>query len=119
VVVVLILLGLGAALVAPALVAPSGPSATLQRILIQSQELAMRRAETVVLEVTAAGEWTVFGASSEEEGALAQGELEGDPPPQDFSLRIAPTGSCGLDLKTDTGPWRPDLDLVTCRLLTP
>ncbi len=121
IVVVLVVLGLSAALVAPALLPPreEGPSASLWGVIAWVQDMALRRGETLVLEVTPDGSWTAFGASSLEVGPLGAGELDGDPPRHGFSLRVGPLGSCGLTLEADTLGWRPPVDPLTCRVVSP
>ncbi|MEJ2205757.1 MAG: prepilin-type N-terminal cleavage/methylation domain-containing protein [Gemmatimonadota bacterium] len=121
IVVVLIVMGLAAALVVPALrpPQPNEPSASLQGVIRWVQDLAVRRGETVLLDVSAQGAWTAHGAASLEVGPLGAGELDGEPPRYGFSLRVGPMGSCGLTLEADTLGWRPPLDPLTCRVVTP
>jgi hypothetical protein len=120
-IVVLILMGLATALVAPSLLpGPTDPDASLQRVLADAQAAAIRRGEPVLVEVGVRGEWTARGASSgETDAVLGRGGLaEAWVPPHPYVLRIAPTGSCGMELAADTTGWRPPLDLLTCRVVS-
>lgn len=112
----LVVLGLSAALVAPVLVPPSkaGP-VSIQRVIAQAQRTSLRRGETLVLEVSESGAWRIVGSASPEEGALESGTLSGEAPSRQFSLRIAPVGSCSMSLQSDAGSWSHSIDLLTCR----
>jgi len=120
VVVVLIVLGLGAALVAPALTPPKArTSASLGNVIAHVQDLAVRRGETMLLQVSSGGTWTAFGTASPEEGPLGTGGLDGAGPAHGFSLLVDPLGSCGLTLDADTLGWQPPVDPLTCRPIAP
>lgn len=120
-VVVLLVMGLATALVGPSLLPPAAQRPTsLQRVVSDAQAAAIRRGEPVLLVVDAGGGWTAYTATASAEGALGTGVLEGEArPAAPFTLRIAPTGSCGVELAGDTTGWRPALDLLTCRVLEP
>lgn len=120
-VVVLVVMGLATALVAPALLPPAQERpASLQRVIADVQSSALRRGEPMLLRVDRDGAWSAHGASSDTEERLGAGTLDEEArPPQPFTLRIAPTGSCGLELAGDTTGWRPPLDLLTCQVLQP
>jgi len=120
IVVVLIVMGLSAALVAPALLRPRREApVSLGRVIAHVQDMAARRAETLVLEVSSAGAWSAFGTASPQEGPLAAGALDAMAPGHGFSLRVDPLGSCGLTLEADTLGWRPPVDPLTCRPASP
>ncbi|MGD8319600.1 MAG: prepilin-type N-terminal cleavage/methylation domain-containing protein [Gemmatimonadota bacterium] len=120
IVVVLVVLGLGAALVAPALLPPRQEEPTsLGAVIARVQDVAARRGETLLLDVSPAGTWAAFGTASREEEALGAGALEGTVPLRAFTLRVDPLGSCGLTLEADTAGWRPPVDPLTCRLASP
>jgi prepilin-type N-terminal cleavage/methylation domain-containing protein len=119
VVVVLVLIGLTTAIVAPSLLPPDrGRSVTLQGVIALMQAAALRRGETLVLEVSAEGEWTAFGTAVPDE-VVATGRLDGDPPPGRIELRVAPLGSCGWDVEPEPSTWVPPLDPLTCTLSVP
>jgi prepilin-type N-terminal cleavage/methylation domain-containing protein len=119
IVVVLIVLGLSAALVAPALLSPRRDAPlSLGAVIAHVQDMAARRAETLVLEVSPGGAWTAFGTASPTERSLAAGEMDAPAPGRGFSLRIDPLGSCGQPLEADTLGWRPPVDPLTCRPLS-
>jgi prepilin-type N-terminal cleavage/methylation domain-containing protein len=124
VVVVLIVLGLGAALVAPALTPQRTETpASLGKVVAHVQDLAARRGETLLLQVSPGGTWAAFGTASPEQEPLGTGALHGPVPGpgpgHGFSLRVDPLGSCGLTLEADTLAWQPPVDPLTCRPIAP
>ncbi len=117
IVVVLVILGLGAALVAPALLtSDEGERPTLAAVIGHVQDMAAQRGETLLLDVFPEGHWEVLGSASLADGTLASGELAGERPNRAFTLRVAPLGSCGLTLASDSMGPPPDLDPLTCRV---
>lgn len=120
VVVVLVIVGLGATLVVPAL-SPSTEEgrAALPVVIRHVQDMALRRGETLLLDVSPGGHWDVFGSVSLEDGAVAAGEISEGRPAHAFTLRVAPLGSCGLTLDSDSVGPPPDLDPLTCRVRSP
>lgn len=120
VVVVLIVLGLATALVAPALAPPDrGPAATLQRVVDHTRSVAARRGETLVLDVSESGRWSVRGTASVGEAALESGALAEAAPGAEFSLRISPFGSCGWARDVDATRASLSIDPLTCRIVRP
>jgi prepilin-type N-terminal cleavage/methylation domain-containing protein len=119
VIVVLVVMGLTAALVAPALLPPKEPSASLQGVIRHTQNLALRRAETILLEVSSEGRWHTIGTSSAQDGPLSNGVLNEDAPPSDLALSVAPSGSCAWRLDPGAARPRPPLDPLTCRVSVP
>lgn len=119
VVVVLVVLGLGAALVAPALLAPAREPTSITAVIGHVQDMAARRGETLRLEVTPAGSWQVFGTAAIDEGALEGGELFDAGRLGAFTLRVAPLGSCGPTLDSNAAGPRLPVDPLTCRVIVP
>jgi prepilin-type N-terminal cleavage/methylation domain-containing protein len=118
IVVVLVVLGLAAALVAPALIPPQREApASLTAVIEHVQDMAARRGETLVLEVSANGSWRVVGTAAIDEGPLEAGALSEQGDLGGFALRVAPLGSCGPTLDGDPGDTGPALDLLTCRVV--
>jgi prepilin-type N-terminal cleavage/methylation domain-containing protein len=117
IVVVLVVLGLGAALVAPALVPPGQDDVvSISAVIGLAQNVAAGRGETVVLSVSPDGGWEIHGASSASAGALSAGHLPDSLSGSGFTLRVAPFGSCGTTLASDATEPGLNLDPLTCRI---
>ena len=116
VVVVLILLGLAAGLVAPAIIFRDGDEQSqLAQVIAGTQDLAAQRGETMHLRVAGSGEWSVEGAASIEQGVIAGGridDLQGPP----FTLVISPIGTCGFDVRSSDAALAFPVDPLTCEL---
>ncbi len=108
-IVVLVVLGLGAALVAPALIFPEESGFDgYAAVLDGAVELAAAREEVLSLVVGADGRWRL-GATAVPE-ALADGRIAGYDGPA-FALLVSPLGSCG----PPAGAPPPfELDPLTC-----
>src|SRR5207245_8194995 len=74
--VVLIMMGLAAALVAPALLAPHHHASTLNDVVAGAREAAARRGEVLYLSIEPTGRWRLEGGANPLEGTLAGGRLE-------------------------------------------
>jgi prepilin-type N-terminal cleavage/methylation domain-containing protein len=116
VIVVLVVMGLTAALVAPALLPPRQTTASIQTVVRGVQRLALRRGETMLLEISQEGAWAATGTSSAIDGAVASGVLPDPHPRGDLALRVSPLGSCAWVLEASPSAWRPPLDPLTCRI---
>ncbi len=102
-IVVLAILGLGMAIVAPSLVLRSpSPDEALQRVVSNARRVATRRAQTVTLVIDANGAWQVVGAGRDEHEVLLAGELD-EPPLDDVHLHITPLGLCVSQARTAGG----------------
>lgn len=107
-VVVLVVLGLTSALVAPALIFPEpADSDPWSPALGAAVEAAASREQVVRLVVEDDGRWWL--AASGEPDAIAEGSL--DVPGAGFVLAVSPLGSCG-PLPGSTPPF--PLDSLTC-----
>lgn len=125
-VVVLAIMGLGMAVVAPSLVlrAPS-PEEALQRVVADARRVATRRAQTVTLDIEANGIWQVAGSERDAPEVLLTGELD-EPLSHGIHLRITPLGLClsearGADSgerQTGSGP-AISFDPLSCSLRKP
>ncbi len=120
VIVVLVLLGLAAALAAPAFIVPEpdDPSA-LSSIVSGVRELAARRGETLKLRLTPDGEWRVEAAQGSPEGVLAEGRLEGDFRGPAFTLMVSPLGTCGFEVRSSAASRFIRIDPLTCEVGLP
>ena len=110
--VVLVLMGLAFALVAPTLARPSGPERDpTQRVLDAARAAAVRRGETMLLDVRADGRWTVTGSADGVPvlaGTLAPGRAR--------RLTISPLGACMPDLGVDATIGAAAWDPLRCAL---
>src|SRR2546428_12502552 len=97
--VVLIMMGLAAALVAPALLAPHHHASTLNDVVAGAREAAARRGEVLYLSIEPTGRWRLEGGANPLEGTLAGGRLEpvlGGPRPP----IVSPPRACALHLRS-------------------
>lgn len=93
-VVVLAIIGLGIAVVAPSLVLrPPSSEESMKRVVASARRVAMRRAQTVTLDVDDNGVWRVAGAGRDTPEVLLRGELD-ERPLREVHLRITPLGLC-------------------------
>jgi len=114
-VVVLVLIGLTAALAAPALLRPPPPESGLRELLSTAREAAIRRGESVHLRIGASGEWRIEGAASATPEVLFEGRV--DPfLDQPLTLMLSPTGSCALDAPSTASVQGLSLEPLTCEL---
>lgn len=90
IVVTLVLLGLAAALVAPAFRAETSPDEGLQSILATTREAAVRRAQTLVLQVDDRGAWRIV--PSGDSSAIGSGRFTDGT--RDLRIRVNPLGAC-------------------------
>ncbi len=119
VIVVLVLLGLAAALAAPAFLGREpAPESQLAAIVRGARELAERRGEIVHLRVSSAGEWQVEGAASPSAGTLAEGRLDDFAGPR-FTLVVAPIGTCAFDVRSAGAANVIAIDPLTCEVRAP
>lgn len=113
VIVVLIMLGLAASVVAPAFVAPHDRSAAAAvRVIGHARALAIRRAEALELRIEPSGAWRLDGVASTQAGALVTGTIS--PAPRvAITLFFSPLGSCAPDVVTTVATVMR-LDPLTC-----
>ena len=108
IVVTLVLLGLAAALVAPAFRTDSAPDERLQSVLAMTREAAVRRAQTLVLHVDDRGSWRLVAAV--ESTSIARGRfVDGT---SDLRIRVNPLGACFNEGAAGTR----NLDALACAL---
>ena len=88
--VTLIVLGLAAALVAPAFHADATPDDDLRAVLAGARETAVRRSQTLVLSVDPRGTWKM--AAAHDSTTIASGQL-GDGT-GNLRIRVTPLGAC-------------------------
>jgi len=115
--VVLILIGLAAALVAPALIAPRREP-DLKALLGRARDAAARRGEMVYLQIEPSGTWRLEGGANPLEGTLASGRIE----PfltAPATLVVSPLGSCAFDVRSGAAAQVVALDQLTCEIRAP
>ena len=115
--VVLILMGLAAALVAPALIAPRREP-DLKALLGRARDTAARRGEMVYLQIEPSGTWRLEGGANPLEGTLASGRIE----PfltAPATLVVSPLGSCAFDVRSGAAAQVVALDQLTCEIRAP
>ncbi|MEJ2546459.1 MAG: prepilin-type N-terminal cleavage/methylation domain-containing protein [Gemmatimonadota bacterium] len=114
--VVLVLLGLGGALILPAIL-PSRPSEfPVAELLDDTRRVAMRRGEIVRLTVRPDGGWTIGSMNSLHAEPIATGRLA-EPVGSSFTILISPLGTCGLDAVSSAAVSLP-VDPLTCEVRT-
>jgi prepilin-type N-terminal cleavage/methylation domain-containing protein len=120
IIVVLVVMLIAVGVVAPAFLPPE-PADTdaLAEPLRVARRLALTRGETVYLDLRPTGDWSVQGASSLSEGALARGRVdryEG----RAATIVASPLGTCAYDVQTTAaGGGAPPLDPLSCTLEQP
>ena len=116
----LILLAVSAALVAPAIFLPEREATSvLVPVVDGTRQMAVRRGETLYLQVSADGRWWVLGAASPSEGVITEGQLGPDYQGPAFTLVVAPIGSCGFDVASANVARVIDIDPLTCEVRSP
>jgi prepilin-type N-terminal cleavage/methylation domain-containing protein len=113
--VVLLLLGMAAALAAPALRSFRPVRPALGSLIPGARDAAARRGETVYLRIAESGEWRMEGAASSDAGPLATGRV--DPfPGLPLTIIVSPLGSCAFDLRSAQAARLIRLDPLTCKV---
>lgn len=111
--VVLVLLGLAAALAAPAFITPGGaPGSALGEPLHAARVNAIRRAETLYLTVSPTGHWRL-DAPSDTTAPLATG-VEGGYAGPGVTVIVSSLGTCGLDAASQAAGRALAIDPLTC-----
>ena len=116
--VVLILMGLVAVLVVPALFPRHHDQSALSALLVSAREVAARRGEVVYVHIDPRGEWRMEAGANPSQAALATGRVE----PfftAPVTLMVSPLGSCGFDVRSAAAVGADVLDPLTCEMRTP
>ena len=117
--VVLILMGLAAALVVPSMLPSREEDVPSFTALVKTtRQSAVRRSEVVYLEISASGDWRLDGAASLEEGPFASGRLANYDGPQ-ATLLASPLGSCAFDVLSSEASASISLAPLTCEVRAP
>ncbi|HEX2680817.1 MAG TPA: hypothetical protein VHQ03_05945 [Candidatus Dormibacteraeota bacterium] len=117
--VVLILMGLAAALVVPALLGPGRDHDDLQALLAQAREVAARREEIIFVRISPTGRWRMEGGDARGGGGtLATGQVHptvGAP----ITLVVSPVGTCTFDAATSAAARVLALEPLICEVHRP
>lgn len=114
--VVLVVLGLSAAVVVPFFRPP--PAAAVESALIRARTLAVRRGQTLRLDVARGGDWTVHPVADPSGAVLLAGrDMAAAGPEGARSMLITALGTCLPEGAVPAG--RPAWDPVRCALTTP
>ena len=115
-IVVLIILALGAAIVAPSLISsPSEATNELSRLVANARDAAVRRGELVLLRTDRTGTWQIVAGAPPRDEILMSGRLS-SAPAGGVELVFSPLGTCGP--LAETGP-AVALDPLTCEVTSP
>ena len=113
VIVVLILLSIAAAVVAPSLLSPSPDQASsLRAIISNAREAAVRRGEMVRLHIDRSGAWQAIAEGSAPGERLMVGQLSDTRGAAD--LLFSPLGTCAPSPETLVAPAFAEFDPLTC-----
>ena len=110
IIVTLVILGLAAALVAPVF-RTDAPDEGLRSVLAATRESAVRRAQTLVLQVDVRGSWQIVAAG--ESTSIADGRFTDGT--KDLRIRVNPLGACFNEGARST----VRLDAIACALTDP
>jgi prepilin-type N-terminal cleavage/methylation domain-containing protein len=111
--VVLLLIGMAAALAAPVLLRANPGRSGFEELITTSRDAAVRRGEVLYLRMSPSGQWTLEAANSPTD-SLASGQIE--PVGSPLTLMFSPNGSCMFDVATITRGTTIRLDPLTCEV---
>jgi prepilin-type N-terminal cleavage/methylation domain-containing protein len=114
--VVLVLIGLAAALAAPALRQSRPERPPLSRLIPAAREAAARRGEVVQLRIAASGDWRLDGAASSAPEPIASGRVDAFPG-LPLTLVVSPIGSCAFDARSRAAARAMPLDPLACEVI--
>jgi prepilin-type N-terminal cleavage/methylation domain-containing protein len=112
--VVLLLIGMAAALAAPVLLRANPSRSGFEELIATSREAAVRRGEVLYLRVGTSGQWSLEAASAPTPDPLASGHIEAIGSP--LTLMLQPNGSCMFDVATVSRGTAIRLDPLTCEV---
>lgn len=113
VIVVLVILTIAAAIVAPSLLAPRpNESSSLTAVMGEAHAAAVRRAEMIRLQIDRSGAWQATAAPSGKPELLMSGRIS--PPESAIDLLFSALGTCGPTPEGGTPPAWVTFDPLTC-----
>ena len=116
--VVLILMGLVAALVAPTLLPRHHDQSALNALLVSAREAAARRGEVLYVHIDPTGEWRIEAGASPLQAPLATGHMQ----PvftAAVTLMVSPLGTCGFDVRSAAAVGTVPFDPLSCEMRAP
>jgi prepilin-type N-terminal cleavage/methylation domain-containing protein len=117
--VVIVVMTIAVGVVAPAFLPPKASEAPpLAEALRTARRVALTRGETVYLDVSVTGDWTVQGASSLGEGPLATGRAERWNGPN-ATVVASPLGTCAYDVHSSEANRTVPIEPLTCTPVEP
>jgi prepilin-type N-terminal cleavage/methylation domain-containing protein len=115
--VVLLLIGMAAALAAPVLLRLNPGRSGFEELIATGREAAVRRGEVLYLRVSTSGQWSLEAASAPTADPLANGHIDAVGSP--LTLMFQPNGSCMFDVATVSRGTTLRLDPLTCEVQLP
>jgi prepilin-type N-terminal cleavage/methylation domain-containing protein len=112
--VVLLLIGVAAALSAPVLLRANPGRSSFEELIATGREAAIRRGEVLYLRMGTSGQWSLEAASAPTTEPLASGHIEAVGAP--LTLMFQPNGSCMFDVATVSRGTAIRLDPLTCEV---
>ena len=112
--VVLLLIGMAAALAAPMLLRVNPGRSGFEELIATGREAAIRRGEVLYLRMSTSGQWSLGAANAPTPEPLASGHLEAVGAP--LTLMFQPNGSCMFDVATVSRGTAIRLDPLTCEV---
>jgi len=119
VIVVLVLLALAAAIVAPSLLSTHPEnSSEIQALVGSTRQAAVRRGETVRLQVDPTGAWQAVAGTEPGGDLLLSGQLASHPA-STTDLIFSPLGTCAPSIESVPGEALAAFDPLTCEVRSP
>jgi len=112
--VVLLLIGMAAALAAPVLLRTNPDWSGFDELIATAREAAVRRGEVLYRRVSTSGQWSLEAANAPTPDPLASGHVGSVGAP--LTLMISPNGSCMFDVATVARGTTLRLDPLTCEV---
>lgn len=113
--VVLILMGLMAGLVAPSIIGTresDDPTSQFRELVRSASAAAVKRGEVVQLSLASTGLWDLVGTASSPPDEIASGRLKSSGTA--MTLLFSPLGTCAADLRSEEAAAALTLDPIMC-----
>ena len=113
--VVLILMGIMAGLVAPSIITPresDDPASQMRELIRSASAAAVKRGEVVQLSLASTGQWELVGTASAPPDEIASGRLKSTGVA--ITLLFSPLGTCAADLRSAEAAVALALDPIMC-----
>jgi prepilin-type N-terminal cleavage/methylation domain-containing protein len=113
--VVLVIMGIVAGLVVPALHLPRAASSDLASVVALARQAAAQRDEVLTLRVSATGAWGLEEGSALSAHSIARGVMPA-PHAGSFALILSPSGACAPEAATTRVATTLQLDALSCEI---